>query len=514
MSAWERLLQLTGASPFTGTWMSLGTALGALVAVLAFRRLLPRDDRGHGSTTAVLLAVGLMLGCVRLLFAATGAHVSTTGRVVNVMTTFFVALGAMNAAVMFVFDVVPARTRVRLPIILRELVQTLAFVAILFGSLSQTGLHSLASLITTSAVLTAVVGLALQSTISNLFAGIVLNMDRSLSVGDWVQVGARTGQIAQIRWRSTILRTLDGNTVIIPNGQFTAQEVYNYSRPQPRHRIDVRVGLHYRHPPNEVREVLVAAAAGAPGVLPEPRPDCFPVEFGDSAVVYDVRFWVDDYSRQASIQGEVRTRIWYAVHRAGLEVPYPTRTVQLLGAPARALPASGSPSPDAEERLGALARVDLFQTLERTEIELLARGMRRDHFAAGEQIIRQGAPGDSLFLIAQGEVLVSLGQDGMNQSVTTLRAGDFFGEMSLMTGEPRSATCTARTDTVCYVVDREAFHHLLTMRPQIAEHMSTVLASRHAALDRKGGELSARAAQATEQKTRLLERIRRFFDLS
>jgi small-conductance mechanosensitive channel/CRP-like cAMP-binding protein len=511
MSAWERLLELTASSPFTGTWMSLGTALGALIAVLVLRRLLPRDDRGHGSTTAVLLSVGLLLGLVRLFFAVTGAHASTIGKVVNVLTTFFVSLGAVNALVLFVFEVVPARTQLRLPIILREVIQMLAFVVVVFGSISQTGLHDIASLITTSAVLTAVVGLALQSTISNLFAGIVLNMDRTLSVGDWVQVGQRTGRIAQIRWRSTVLRTRDGNTVIIPNGQFTAQEVYNYSRPNPRFRIEVRVGFHYRHPPNEVRDVLVTAAASAPGVLADPRPECFPVDFSDSAVAYTVRFWIDTFERQAPIEGEVRTRIWYAAARAGLEIPYPMRTLHMLNA--SAAPASHDAVADVDRRLQALERVDLFAGLAPTERELLAQGMRRDHFAAGEQIIRQGAPGDSLFLIAQGEVLVSLGQDGINQSVTTLKAGDFFGEMSLMTGEPRSATCTARVDTICYVIDHATFHRLLTQRPQIAEHMSTLLTARQATLDRKGGELSARAALATDGKVKMLERIRRFFEL-
>src|SRR5262249_42572597 len=118
MTAWERLLALTSASPFTGTWMSLGTASGALIVVLALRRLLPADDRSHGSTTAILLSVGVLLSVVRLLFAATGAHVSTSGKVVNVLTTFFVAVGAVNTVVMFVFDVLPARTHIRLPIIL------------------------------------------------------------------------------------------------------------------------------------------------------------------------------------------------------------------------------------------------------------------------------------------------------------------------------------------------------------------------------------------------------------
>jgi small-conductance mechanosensitive channel/CRP-like cAMP-binding protein len=508
MTVWERLLHLTDASPFTGTWMSLGTTVGALLAVLALRRLVRIDDRQQGGATVVLLGTGLLLGLVRLLFVSTGAHMSTAGRVLTVLTTFFVALGAVNTAVLFVFELLPARTRVRPPAILRDLVQMLAFVLILFGSLSQSGLANFVSLITTSAVLTAVVGLALQNTIANLFAGIILHVDGALGVGDWVQLGTRVGRITHIRWRSTILRTTDGDNVIVPNGQFTSQDVYNYSRPTTKHRVSVRVGFGYQHPPNEVRQVLVAAARGASGVASEPAPDAFPIEFGDNGLIYVLRFWVDEFPRGPETEGEVRSRIWYAARRAGLEIPFPTRNVHLtnVGEPAR-------PDLDLGQRLAALRRIDLLAGLEAADLEQLARGLRRVRFAGGEPILRQGEPGDSLFIIAEGDVVVSLGQGGINQSVTTLGPGQFFGEMSLLTGEPRSATCSARTDVVAYIVDHDTFRKLLADRPQLAEHLSTMLATRQAALEKKGGELSARAAAAAEHRSRLLARIKNFFDL-
>lgn len=508
MSAWQRLLQFTAASPFTGTWMSLGTTLGALLAVLLLRRLIPRPERQTGFATMVVLLVALLLCLSRLVFVVTGADQSTSGKVVGVLTTFFVALGVVNTGILFLFEVVPARTRLRPPIIVRDLVQMLSFVVILFGSLSQSGLANFVSFITTSAVLTAVAGLALQSTISNLFAGIVLHMDGALNVGDWVQVGTRVGRISQIRWRSTILRTTDGDNVIVPNGQFTVHDVYNYSRPTSKHRLSVRVAFAYQHPPNEVRQLLSSAARGAPGVLSEPAPDAFPVEFADHGLVYLVRFWIDDFVRAPEIEGEVRSRVWYAARRLGLEIPYPTRNVHVLSSST-----ASAMDGDLPERVAALRRIDLFAGLEAADLELLARGVRKVRFAAGEPIIRQGEAGDSLFLIVQGDVLVSLGQGGINQSVTTLKAGDFFGEMSLVTGEPRSATCAARTDVLCYVVDHDAFKHLLAERPQVAELLSSVLTSRQAALEKKGGELSARAAQANEQRSRLLAKIRSFFDL-
>jgi small-conductance mechanosensitive channel/CRP-like cAMP-binding protein len=508
MSAWDRLLELTASSPFTGSWMSLATAAGGLVAVAIARRLIPRDDRPHGGATVVLLSIGLMLGAVRLLLVAVGAQASTPARVIGVLTTFCVAMGAINATLLFVFDVVPARTRMRLPAILRDLVQMLAVVVVLFGSLSNNGIASFGSVVTTSAVITAVVALSLQGTIANLFAGIVLHMDRVLGEGDWVQVGARVGRITQIHWRSTVLRTSDGDNVIIPNTQLTTQDVHNYSRPSTRHRVWLRISMAYRHPPNEVRQVLAAAARAAPGVLAEPPPDCLVLDFADAGIVYMVRFWLEDFGRRSEVEAEVRTRIWYAAQRAGLELANPLRSP-----PPESADSGRHPTGEIRTRTGVLQRIDLFNGLSEPDLETLARGIRTVKFAAGEQIIRQGEAGDSLFVIGEGDVLVALGDVGRHHSVVTLHAGDFFGEMSLVTGDVRNATCSARTDVVCYVIDHAALQPLLRDRPQLVEHLSSVLTSRQAALERKEGELSARAARATESKNRLLARIKSFFDL-
>jgi small-conductance mechanosensitive channel/CRP-like cAMP-binding protein len=508
MTAWDRLVQLTASSPFTGTWMSLATAVGGVAAVLLARRLIPPDDRPHGGATLVLLLIGLLLGAFRLVLVALGAQDSAPGRLIGLLTTFCVALGTVNAAILFVFEVLPARSRLRLPTIMRDLIQMVALVVILFGSISHNGLATFGSLVTTSAVLTAVLALSLQSTTANLFAGIVLHMDRVLGEGDWVQLGARTGRIAQIRWRSTILLTSDGDNVIIPNTQLTTQEVYNFSRPVPRHRVWLRVSFAYRHPPNDVRQALAAATRAAPGVLAEPPPDCLPVDFSDSGVVYMVRFWIPDFARRAEIEGEVRTRIWYAARRAGLEIANPLR-------PPPALPAEGDRKLTGEVRqqTALLRRIDIFAGLDDPDLDILSRGIRTVTFAAGEQIIGQGEPGDSLFVIVEGDVLVSLGDVGRHHSIVTLHSGDFFGEMSLVTGEPRNATCSARTDVVCYLIGHDALQPLLSRRPQLAEHLSSLLAARQALLERKGGELSARNAQVADTRNKLLGRIKSFFEL-
>lgn len=511
MHDWKSVGQLVGA--FGGNWMRLGTAIIGLALVSLLRRLLPPEQRQRSAPTAVLLSIGLLLGLFGLLLASSGTQTSTTGKVVGLLATFFVALGAVNLIILLVFEVVPRHSRIRLPTILRDIIQMVSLVVILFGALSTSGAANLVSFITTSAVLTAVVGLALQSTLSNLFAGVVMHMDRTMSEGDWIQLGTRTGSIAEIRWRSTVLRTTDGDNLIVPNAQLLSQEVYNFSRPLPRHRLWVRVTFSYRHPPTEVKEVLTAAARSTPGVLPQPAPDCLPVEFGDSGVIYALRFWVADVSHRVEIEGEVRSRIWYAAQRAVLEIPFPMRNVQLFEpgrAEARRLPPDLGVTPSAG---AVLEGIDLFANLDPADREQLAQNMRLVRFGAGEPIIRQGEPGDSLFIIIKGDVLVSLSASGIDQSVTNLRPGDLFGEMSLLTGEPRSATCSARSDVVCYVVDHRALKPLLSQRPQLAEHLSSVLLSRQATLEKKGGELSARAAARADHRNRLLGRIRSFFEL-
>ena len=162
------------------------------------------------------------------------------------------------------------------------------------------------------------------------------------------------------------------------------------------------------------------------------------------------------------------------------------------------------------ERQRAVEKVDLFAPLEPTERERLAGGMRKVTFARGERILRQGDPGDSLYIIAFGDVSVSLAE--ADDPIATLKEGDFFGETSLMTGAPRSATCTAMSDVVIYVVDRAIARAVLTSRPGVAEEMSLILATRQAALAKRGGERAA-LGRNPENRKRILTLIRDFFDL-
>jgi CRP-like cAMP-binding protein len=391
--------------------------------------------------------------------------------------------------------------------IARDLIGAVAFFIILRNVLRRNGVNRL-SLVTTSAVLTAVIGLALQNTIANMFAGLSLQFDHTLNVGDWIQYGSWVGRITHIKWRSTFIVTRDGNNVILPNGELLRQEVQNFSKPSSVHRSTVKVGFAYRHPPREVARVLVGALRGIPDILREPPPDCIPIDFGDSAVTYALRYWTDNVQRDLVVEGEVRVRIWYAAERAGLEIPFPIR--QLLQPP----PAPVETHDDLPARVAALRRVDLFEHLDKRSLELLAAGVRRVRFASGELIIEQDDVGDTLYVIDRGDVAVSVRAGATDTQVAFLRAGDFFGEMSLMTGEKRKATCRAHTEVECWVIGHEPVRRVLRENPKIAEEISGVLAGRMLVLDGKHADVAERVeAQAAAPDPRLLARIRDFFSL-
>jgi small-conductance mechanosensitive channel/CRP-like cAMP-binding protein len=495
---------------FDVSWTGFFVTLAFLVGLLFLRRLLPPDQSRRGRWALLLLALSLIL---RLTAGGLEAVDPGAASVVAFVAVMFMAFGVTGVLTLVMFDLILGRTKIRVPPTLRDLLQALVFAVLIIAILKRRG-TDVTSLVTGSAVVTAVIGLALQSTISNLFAGLSLQMDRTISIGDWVHIGQRVGRITQIKWRSTFLVTRDGDNVIVPNSALLAGEVINYSKPTNEHRCHAKVGFHYRHPPNEVKQVLLEAVNGTPGVLATPEPAAMPIEFGDSAIIYDLLYWIGDIGRESAIAGEVNTRIWYAARRADLEIPFPIRSIYMTEV--REDQAERERKRELIERREVIKNNQLFRELEPQDHELLARFTKIRHFAGGELIIRQGEAGDSLYILHSGGVSVRLEVEGAEREVAVLQPGDFFGEMSLMTGEPRRATCAALGDVETYVVDQRALREVLAVRPEVAERVAKVLAERQMSLAGERDNLSAEAAarRAAENSSRLLAKVRDFFNLA
>src|SRR3954463_13232930 len=284
-------------------------------------------------------------------------------------------------------------------------------------------------LLTTSAVSAVVIGFALQDTLGNAFAGLAIQSERPFHVGHWIRVGDHEGRVAEVTWRATKLRTKSGNFVVVPNNIVSKEPIINYSEPAAPTRLEVEVGASYLVAPNQVKAAILEAVRHCSRVLEAPAPDVVLLSFGDSAINYKARFWTEDYERDEAARDQVRTAIYYSFQRHDIDIPWPIQ-VQYE----RQLPAA---DPDArlvhEEQL--LRGVDLFASLTPPLVREVATSAPMVVYGAGETIVRQGEPGQSMFIVADGTVSVML-QAG--QQVAQIEAGGYFGEMSLLPGDPRS----------------------------------------------------------------------------
>jgi small-conductance mechanosensitive channel/CRP-like cAMP-binding protein len=359
------------------------------------------------------------------------------------------------------------------------------------------------TLAATSAVGALVVGFALQDTLGNAFAGLAIQMEKPFRVGHWIAVGDFIGRVTEITWRATKLRTKTGNVVVLPNNIVSKEAVINYSEPQAPTRLEVEVGATYMLPPNYVKAAIVEALANCGRVLKEPAPDVLLVAFADSAITYRARFWVSDYERDEAARDEVRTAIYYAFQRHRIEIPWPI-TVEYK----RPFPSDEEPAEWLVDRARLLGQIDLFGGLDAAERERLAALAHERFYGDRDRIVRQGDPGSSLFVVSAGRAVVTVEPGG---EVATIEAGGYFGEMSLLTGDPRSATVSARGDSRVFEIDAEALRAVALSDPAVLDQMAAIAAARRSEL--LAVRDASQAGRAQDNAQNLLLRIKRFLRL-
>ncbi len=407
------------------------------------------------------------------------------------------------------FDVVfRLRRKTAAPALLRQIVGLLVFgfcVALLIKLILPD--VSLGAVLTTSAIITAVIGLALQDTLGNLFAGLALHLEKTVQVGDMIRRGPTHGTVEELSWRAIKLRTMEGNLLLIPNSVAGREPLEIFPRPgRPIARV-LHVGLEYDAPPEEVRSVLKAAVSGIEGLARSREPVVYLKSFDASAVTYEVRYWLDDYATHLEVDSEVRERAWYALDRAGLRIAYPVVRQHLYRAGPLEVP---SRRPAIAE---VISRAALFAPLSEEQRGRLVEGARERRYAPDEVVVEEGDRGSSMFLIEKGKVGVSIrGASGGRRELTVLDVGAAFGEISLLTGEPRTATVRAVDEATLVEIEKESLAPILREHPALVSLLEATMEERrrHAA-----GEFDASRGEIArgEEHVPLAERIARFFGL-
>lgn len=488
------------SSALQGFLFSLAVALGAW---LVSRITLRREERR-------LARLGLFLLFLYVVTRVGGALLPDAHPVSRVLrlTAFFFLLSSIGRStfLVVVHALVTRRLGYRIPRILEDITQVAVFLGVALIALREAGVEP-GSLLTTSALLTAVLGLSLQETLGNLFAGLAIQGERPFEVNDWIQFDEhrhRVGRVVEINWRATKLETSDRVVVTVPNGVLARAPITNFSRPTPLVRRSIYVDVPFDAPPGRVAQVLEAAAALVEDVVEHPPPNALVYEYTERGVRFWLRYYIVDYERREEISGAVFRNCWYAMAREGWEVPAARRRVQWE--PSRK---ESGREKDLARRVDVLERVDLLAPLSSAARQRLAELSKILPFGTGELIVRQGDEGGEWFIIVEGQVTVEVDRGLGPVQVAELGRGEFFGEMSLMTGEPRVATVRAARECELLVVRRSAFQAALAEEPEVLALISEVLAERRAMLSEQN--LTESSARARDTAPVLLARIRRFF---
>jgi small-conductance mechanosensitive channel/CRP-like cAMP-binding protein len=440
-----------------------------------------------------------------------GAHLFEQFTIVNVFATVM-------------FDAVFPRVRLPVSAILTDLLVGGAYIVVGISALHQGGMRA-SDVITTSAVVSGVLALSLQATLGNILGGVAIQLDGSVHVGDWIQLeNGKQGRVKDIRWRHTVVETRDWSTIIVPNAQLLAQNITILGKrggePVPQ-RMWVYFQVDFRYPPSHVVKVVSDALVGAPieRVAKEPAPSVICMDLArdgkDSFGLYAVRYWLTDLAVDDPTSSLVRARIHAALRRADIPLARPTQSLFI--------------NPDAEadgqrkeerqqkQELRALNAMNLFDVLTPEEKLTMTQHIRFAPFTAGEIITRQGAVAHWLYILERGDVEVRTRIDGSTDAklVATMSGPNFFGEMGLMTGEPRFADVIAKTDADCYRLDKAGFEKIILNRPQIAQEMSERLAERRVELIaiRDGLDDETRLARQKKEQAHILQSIQDFFGL-
>ena len=364
----------------------------------------------------------------------------------------------------------------------------------------------LTALFTGSTIIGIVVGLALQDTLGNLFAGLALQADQPFQIGDVITIPNQgMGVIENVTWRGVKIRTFQNKLLIIGNSVL-GKEVIEVA---PKDNLNARLVFFntlYTDSPAKTIQIVREAVRQVENVSQKIRPLVRVRNLGDNGIDWEIKYWLDDYKKFNDTDALIRQRVWYAFQRENINFAYPTRTLYVQKE------ASEDTVIDTINAIyERLKNVPFFAPLSDEETERLADAAHLRIFAPDEPIVRQGQPGGSMFVVHKGSVNINVLEDGSPKTVSTLREGEFFGEMSLLTGEPRSATVVSNEESQVIQIGKFALKKILDDNPNLAEALSNLVEERRALLNKNEQE---NTTVSGKKDVTVFKSLKKFFGLN
>lgn len=481
----------------------LGAVLAFFLVVYALKVFL----RAGVSTSKVTATIKLaLLGCALLLVETQLEGAPQYRAAVASVQALVVMWCVANLVAYLLIDVYCYyRMHRQVPSFIRDLVTLLVYVGFALLALRAVFHLDVSSILTTTTVLTAAIAFAMQSALANMISGFYVDQDENLQRRSWIWLKDQgiAGEIVNVGFRYVTLRTPDNHRVMVPNNFIMQNIVHNLSAGGGEGMADhLKIGLGYELPPEKAIAMLTRVLQTSAHVARHPAPTVVVSAFLDSAIEYDLKYYLEHWSYFREVRGGILHRAWYTVTREGHSFPYPHREV-----------ISKTPQEpfvvDREQLVAALQRSDILRSLSEPELQRLAGTVHGRVFGRGEVVVQQDDEGDSLFIVRHGRLDVSI--DGA--AVGALHPGDVFGEMSLLTGERRKATVVAAGEVHLVEIAKEQLAPLIEANPPLLERLSAVLAEREErnAEQKRRAEL---AAAAGTRKEAFLKKLRAVFKVA
>jgi small-conductance mechanosensitive channel/CRP-like cAMP-binding protein len=335
----------------------------------------------------------------------------------------------------------------------------------------------LTPLFTGSTILGIVVGLALQETLGNLFAGIAMQADQPFQVGDVVAITNRgSGVVESVSWRGVKIRTFQNKLLVISNAVLGKETI----EVAPKGNLNARAvffNTEYSESPTKIIQSVREAVRQVDNVTNKLRPVVRIRNLAESGVEWEVKYWLEDYAKHNDTDALIRERIWYLFQREKIAFSSPNITVYRESKPPEVAPEAA-----ADVITEHLNRVSIFAPLSDEETGQLASASKSRVYAPGEAIVRQGNEGNSMFVILRGAVKVQIPENSYLKTINRLAKDDFFGEMSLLTGEPRSATVIAEEETEVLQIRKEALKPIFENNPDLVKTIVELIEERREVL--------------------------------
>jgi small-conductance mechanosensitive channel/CRP-like cAMP-binding protein len=416
---------------------------------------------------------------------------------------FALIIFIVRVADAFIFDVLMSRRRnVVAPQLLRQIVAIVIYLLLGASAIKILFDYDVKTALTGGAVLAAVIGLALQDTLGNLFSGIALHMEGAFDVGDVLHSGDYVGVVESVSWRATRMRGFNNQMVVLPNSVIARERLEVFPRGHLNARI-LQLGIDYNVAPATVIGILGQAAAHVDGVARELP--CFARvgAFAESSVVYELKYHTRDYAKRDRIDADIRKAVWYALHRNKIAFATPVRAFQNYTPPE----ARHEVAP--EDVLARLADVDILSPVSEEARQTIAAATRIHFYSKGETILRHGAAGDSMFVVDSGTASVRVPDDSAEgvHEVAQLGPGTLFGEMALLTGETRTADVVALTDVTALEIGKDSLQPILSDHPDLVEAITAKVVKRKGHLD------AIRSGTPEEEEKSIVSKVRAWFGL-